>query len=1669
MATADNLKLTQQLLATMQQITLHLEKQAEVYSKQAGFVEAICKAQDCFNNLDSSKLKEVTENLQEAQEKTKGFGREAVLTEEQINKMSSATQKAAVAVRTLAIPLEFINGFKSGIKLSNNLLRNILSFAGPIKDLAADIAMSLLSLPGRLMDFFQNAAGSGVDPYREALENLREEFGNLKIGTSQSVRRMTEDMKGLGEAGLRMSRVFGYGREGLAKLLTENMELAKGMGPIFNRFAAGIRGAESEMTVLRKSTGLGAEAFKSIQLVAENSGQRTGTAIRNMVKDMARAERAFGISVKEMGKDLDFMMKETASFGILAPQQMLKVSVYARKLGVSMEALKTIMEKTLNFEDAASQSAKLAEAFNIQIDAMKLMSETDPTRKMDMYRQAFFKTGQNIESMSVAQRKYLADTTGMTEETLRIAFAQKNRALSGAQLDAQMKKAQKTQISQAEAMKILAESIKRLVQSGEALKGSFLDMFAKGFLQGIRRTREFREVVIALQRSMRVVYMAGRQVGRMFIKEFPGVIEILKSLKEMFDPARFRSLMKKVVGEFQTFFRALRTDPRGGVETFMKNMKKNFFDFFNSGSPAGRRFVDGLKAYWNAIFIISVAAIKHGLTSLRNALKSITEFVKNPRAFLDASQSTVEGISGSFAGMAGYLERELKPVFLEAAGALWGLIKLMADKLYQDYIKPNLGKILLAYFAPALVTDLVRGTGALMFKALGSYLFGAARSVNTVAASAAKAGGAAGSGAMSPGDIMKQATTTRQTGQSLLRLAGSMLILIAGVSLMAAAVIGLSLLYKKSGVSPQDVAVVTALFGVMTLLLVGMAAAMPVLAGLGAALAATGGTGYLAIITGLGVVVGVLGIIAEFTSRVIPTLINTIGPKNMAAATQATEILSTFVGMFGRMAVVVGLLTVLAPLGALGAIAGWVSRKANPINVLTDFVGLIANKSIEIIRALNEMPGDVSVLQAKARVFEVVAQGVSSLMTPLAQIVAAVSFSSSVLPNNAADSVVTSVQSLMQMVSMLTNPVDGVIPSLMRRLERMAVGNVDSERMKTSAAVFTAVSSGLGSLMGGVGTLLSQFNVSVGDWIMGIDQYVIEQKSNALKLIAETVLPSLQNALSGMMTSVLNFTRRINNIEALKAVGPVLSAISETVSSVLTAVSGLLSSGSGSFMEGFDSLVNVISGGSSIDVLRDKMTTVQNFIGQLASSIQSLLVGSEGKMGIIPSLRGLIDAAPTDAAKIRGLSVVSELIKTVTSVIAPTIEAVSNLTRNVKAGNGANVAQIRMVGIQLGFIIQSISTTMSRLVTALPAMVEAIGRISIPRSLSTKVKAVKSVLDLVTQLGSVVSSFRVPSGGGNSRQLNVWSEVFVPTLSLLSYFALDKALPDIPGSGGHRRSFEAVLNGISTLNFPRGFSSKIQMLKQTFESIKVMAEATKSIRELAGTGITTIAANFLTVPLQNLGNIISELRRSALLTNANLFEGIPQISRILRGKGSMLTAISSGLSDLFSSVSSISGLTLAVPEGSIARLNTQLTTMLGPDGVIGQLGEFFSDDSKSFVRNRASIRQIKNNLVSGITANVRAMVESYNTFSRDLATLGQGTQPLQVTLNALGDRLGGVQTATIRNAAVNATINVEVKMSAADIVTAMKTQTERTNATSPTPARLAATAFNPVATIRNNG
>ena len=173
-----------------------------------------------------------------------------------------------------------------------------MRMGGTALEILKNIGGVLLSIPGRIMDFFQGAAGGGSDPYKAALEELRDAFGNLEVGTSKAVKSMTEDMKNFNSIGVSFNRVFGYGREGMAKLLTENMELAKGMGFMFNRMAASLNGNILGLTVLRKATGMSAEAFKSLTLAAEGSGRST-------VAGMAPVDSIERVSGQDQRRDSD--------------------------------------------------------------------------------------------------------------------------------------------------------------------------------------------------------------------------------------------------------------------------------------------------------------------------------------------------------------------------------------------------------------------------------------------------------------------------------------------------------------------------------------------------------------------------------------------------------------------------------------------------------------------------------------------------------------------------------------------------------------------------------------------------------------------------------------------------------------------------------------------------------------------------------------------------------------------------------------------------------------------------------------------------------------------------------------------------------------------------------------------------------------------------------------------------------------------------------------------------------------------------------------------------------------------------------------------------------------------------------------------------------------------
>lgn len=1873
MATADNLKIAQQLLATMQQITAQVEKQTEAYHAQAQLVDALCKAQDCFGKIDAVKVKEVTEALREAQEKTKEFGKEIEeVADGEATKLEGALRRVSQVVKDVSIPAEFLNGLRSGLNLSTNLFKNILSMGGSAFGLLKDIGGIFLSLPGRLLDFFQGAAGGGTDEYKSALEELRKEFGNLEVGTSAAVKNMTESMHGLGESGLRMSQVFGYGRAGLAKLLRENMEIAKGMGPIFSEFAASLRGSERDFTVLRKATGLNAEALKTFYITAREGGVDTGTAIKQLTKDIARAERTFGITAKEYGADLNYMMKETGTFGIMAPKQMLTVATYARKLGLSMEALKKVMDKSLNFEDAAQQAAKLSEGFNMNIDAMKLMKAQNPTEKLEMMRKAFFKTGRNIEQMTIQERKYLAETAGVSEEEARLAFSQKNRALSGAALDAQMKKSQKQQISQQEAMQQLAKSIERLVQSGSAMKGSFFDIFAKGFESGVRRSKEFREVTRNLQRSLRAVYLAGREVGRMFVHEFPGFKNMLKGLAETFDPRRFRELMSSIIGEFRKFFKALQTDPKAGVQEFMKNMKRIFFDFFTKGTPSGMKFLDGLKTFYKTIGMIFVEGLRYALSALKDLLGAVIGFVRDPSSLKKLGSEAGDGIKGMFVQAFSYVVKELWPLLQVIGGQIVELMKL----LFENYIKPHLLKLVALIFGPALFMGIARAAGAALLKVgFEKVITGFLDKMPGVAKAA---GGAAGAG-----DAASQAqqTGTFASGmgsfaKNITKLVFAMAAIAVAIRLLMPIILSIAKEIENSGLSKESIAFTAVLIGIFGVLFIGLGNMVKAIATAdikeGGVMNAVKSIGLaslvmLALIPIAYLTVTVLGklpadeiaktvflmgtfslmfagiaLLVMSMATVSPGMTVSFGPAMAGlgiaalvmlgvgiAAYAATKALGTLkmeemltaaatIGVFTLLFGAIGLLTVElavvgavmaegAPLALVGFLAiATVMDELKDIapRIINTFAGIKkedAEKTFDIMDSMIDLFAKVGVLtalisgiafviitnaplavlgMAAAAVFvyglgkmaktiiedmtsinidETKAKALGAILGAVGDLIKSIAGAVAELMGASGRSVIgliigtdfSPLQGASKAITELLGTVKDLVSTLITSISSI---QGDPELLKAKTEVFTKIAQGVVSIIRPLASFISEFSSSDsvwgaifgGDWsdktgkidqikrpleqflttIFGQDGIVPKIADSFKNLnpsqvegvkagatLLSAFVPAIAQLTGSLPETIRAVTGLVDELDTEDQIGWVLDSIknlvtgivgsmSSTLTSVISSISTLLNNSAitPEKLKAAESIGNILKGVAELakvfvltpDQLRlfrvsttwtgaqENLDTsgLSAYMSNITTQVEKLINGdgSPNNKGI----KGIIDVIANmtvDENKIKGIQAVTSILEVLGTIIPSVMESMRSASDSVRTAS-LTPRQIEARQNLISTTLTSISTFISDMMTTIiPNVITSLQGSNIDtKALTSKVSAIKGVFELISTIAGVTNSLKVTTtgtGGATTTSIQSVLDTINPPLNLLIGLFSTKNV----GSGagmvrGYGQTTLNALNALANFPMPTGIASKATTIKTVFEAIKTLIEATRALKDIAGSSTTPIAANVLDVPLQNIDNVLQSLTSKGTSgsrgvnplmdqSGDNPLSKLGGISQRLKGKSSKLSAIADNLREMFNSATALGGLASVATTGT--NLQTRLQEFFGRAGasdssvsVLKALNDQFGDSAVATERG-TQLANINTNIRERILTPVKDMVQAYNDFSRELQNINSGT-PLQVSLDNLGSSLGAAQSMTVRNAAVNATINVNVTLDTDQITTAQRTRSSNATATSPV---LQMTAFNP--------
>jgi len=720
----------QQFNEALQQGQRLLTAQTKALSSQA---EALAGMVASIRNMDAGRFKNQIQDLQKDM-----FGLDEALKKiddhkgvEHLGKSFSQASKTGGRLNDVVSKLESwqvklastgagaFSGFTEGLKFSINLAKSLGSASMTLIKVIGHLGASIITAPFKMLKgLISMADQGGSNELAQALEKIREEFGYLRKTAGGAIIELSRSMKGeLANTGLSTYRVFGN----LAKRLEYFQKYAHALGPIFDSIwtKVGEGGAEA-LGAFNKAMGIADEGLKALAQRAITSGKTVNETNRELANYALQLSDAFGVTMKQVTKDVGVMMADFQHFGHLGTKSLTQVAVYARKLGVEIKALGGLMDKWMNFEDAAQGAAQLSQAFGLNIDALNMMKAQDPGEKMEQLRKAFFRAGKSVETMTYQERRLLSQQTGLDDAAISLAFSLKNQGLSYDQVTRKGAAAQRHQLTQAQALEKLSGAIERLVQSGSGDGLGFVDKFFKGFTIGIRRTKEFREIMYSLRRTLRMTLRAGIETGRAFVHAFPGIKDFFKGLAGFFEPARFRVMLGKVKDAFRNFFNALAGKDPQALPQFLKQLKSGFLDYFDSRSEAGQKFLNGAKRIFEAFAAITNGLLRKAIEGVITGVTFIADVIAGRKKFQDLVRHL--GATGGFLG--GLFDKLFEGI-PDLAGKLFTAIKNLGVQTWTRF-GPRIENAISGYLSGTLAVSLGSAFARAFVGAAGSALLGGA-------------------------------------------------------------------------------------------------------------------------------------------------------------------------------------------------------------------------------------------------------------------------------------------------------------------------------------------------------------------------------------------------------------------------------------------------------------------------------------------------------------------------------------------------------------------------------------------------------------------------------------------------------------------------------------------------------------------------------------------------------------------------------------------------------------------------------------------------------------------------------------------------------------------------------------------------------------------------------
>ena len=1011
---ATNLDLQTQLNQLLADQNKLLEQSAKLTKDQASLTKDMVETLRTANFKDlATDISSASQAVSGASDATKGLGttnqdvfekmnaalREAVKKEDESGKgIEDMTKK----LKRFSVAAAAIDGFAQGLRFTANMLHTAKDAGMGLVEVLANIGASIIAIPFKMLSGLINMAdaGGGDTGLRQALEDIRKEFGALHATSGKAIIDMAKSMKGeLAQTGLSTYRIFGN----LAEKLKTMQEYAHNLGPLFAVLAGQfVKNAEA-IGAYYKGLGLTEEGQKAVATRAHALQTALTDELREIANYSLQLSKAFNGaagSAKEISRDMGTLMADFKHFGGISTKEIGQAVVYFRRLGIEVSKVMGVIEKYDNFEDAANGAAQLSQAFNLNVDALEMMKAQNPAERVEMLRKSFFAAGRSVENMTRQERALLAQQTGLDDSALDLAFSMKNQGMTYDQVTKKGDAAKKTQMTQVQAMKALADSIERLVKSGSSGSGGFIDRFIQGFTAGIQRSRDFRHLMRELRVDLRVAYLEGIKVGKAFVDMFPGVKDVFQGIADLFDRRKFRAMFRGATEAFRGFFKDMTEDPKTAMPKLLERLKRDFFSWFQDNSQNGRKVIDGFKKFFTAISEISGSLLKVAMRGLRDGVQYITDLITGRKRF-DTSGAT---------GGLGFLHHLLSPIIdavKEVGPSLWNAVKQMFGEVWkrvEPWLKSHLLDIAGILSGPALIgmvgraiatsiagmltqglVDFAKGGGVKKaFDTVKDRFLGQANQAAQTISQTPRAPGASGAGQVASGAIhgaeeaaQAAAGTKVNWAQALVKMAAITLFIVVGMVGILYAIFRFAKAIQENHITPAAIATAS-------LAMVTTAAAMVAIAGSVKLLSTINlNPGMAGRILGGLVIVGLVGAGMAFGAK---KMIDVFGELPLAKVNKTIMIMAATGAFFLSAAAVAGIAAGVGAIAFAGSGLGALAIAAGLAVIALTIEGMAA-QGIRIMAAIDRFhPGPG--FAEKAHVFVEIMKGVGAFAGSIAQLVA---------------------------------------------------------------------------------------------------------------------------------------------------------------------------------------------------------------------------------------------------------------------------------------------------------------------------------------------------------------------------------------------------------------------------------------------------------------------------------------------------------------------------------------------------------------------------------------------------------------------------------------------------------------------------------------------------------